>query len=342
MDDQSVFPLTSKEWRKVCVESERQTAQGLFYAALAYLPDAIYPPVEVVAHWQAFATSALKRNQEILTVTASVCKRLKDAEVDAVLMKGQAVARYYEKPKLRACGDIDLYVPDESGFTAAVNLINKGRQQHKGADGSVSVLIDGVEVELHRHLIDIRHPKGKRTVSTLIKSEGYNEMPLISDIKIKVPAPIVTLLLLNAHIMKHALTVGVGLRQFCDLARAYYVLYGHYDPVKLAHVLQESGMARWSDLLHLFLMELLGLPADRLPYQPAQGDSRVLLRKVMEWGNFGQHTLSWQEHASRHSSMKLHTMKRIICGLPFSMRIAPAETLYVIKNLLFGQKYKLI
>ena len=173
-------------------------------------------------------------------------------------------------------------------------------------------------------------------------SEGYDEMPLVGDIRIKVPAPIVTLLLLNAHIMKHAFTVGIGLRQFCDLARAYYVLYGHYDAVKLTHALQESGMTRWSGLLHLLLSEHLGLPTDRLPYQPAPGDSRVLLRKVMKWGNFGQHTLSWQEHASSHSNMKLHTMKRLICGLPFSMSIAPVETLYIVKNLLFGQKYKLL
>lgn len=104
------------------------------------------------------------------------------------------------------------------------------------------------------------------------------------------PAPLPDLLLLNAHLLKHIMGHGVGLRQFCDMARAYHALHGSYSPVELEAAYRRTGLLRWSAQLHTFLTEHLGLPRDVLPY--AGTDARTsprLLHIVLEGGNFGQY-----------------------------------------------------
>lgn len=140
--------------------------------------------------------------------------------------------------------------------------------------------------------------------------------------------------MLNAHILKHVCTVGIGLRQFCDMARAYHTLFGTYDAEQLTETYRQTGLLKWSGLMHQVLVHVLGLSADEVPTSvPAlTSDGRKLIRKVLHWGNFGHYTSAGQ-------LTKLHTLRQIIRQLPFSLRYAPIETAYKIKNLVIGQKY---
>ena len=338
LEDVTAFSITKEEWRLVYAESERQTVQGLCYLGLRYLPDEYYPPQSIVSQWMS-ATIAIKEvNEKVRTVTATVCEKLNKVGVTPVLMKGQAVAKYYEQPSLRSCGDIDLYISDNQQFEVASSLLESEQIPfRRAADGSVSFELNEVEVELHRDLIDVQRPRSKRLFSLLMEEEPFRTMRLIDDVEMKVPSPLITLLMLNAHIMKHVFTVGIGLRQFCDLARAYHILNEQYDHVKYASVIQELGLAKWSAQLHGLLTQYFGLSIEELPYKSETVDSSRLIHKVFEWGNFGQQTTSWNKAADSNWKMKLHTVKRITLGLPYSLRLATIETIYIIKNLVKGQ-----
>lgn len=338
VDDLSLFPLSAEEWRLVCAESERQTVQGLCHRGLKYLPDAYCPPQEVADRWMAYSIAITSANEKVKHVTASVCCKLQKEGIEPVLMKGQAVAQYYEMPQLRMCGDIDLFIADSHQFESACRLL--GDDHHQGADGSVSCDVNGIEVELHRQLVDIQRPSSQRLVSSLLAQEGFGSMALMDGVEIKIPSPIITLLMLNAHIMKHVFTVGIGFRQFCDLARAYHALNNHYDKSKLVRIIDDLGLAKWSTLLHGLLVDHLGLPKEELPCETVNHENQQLLRKVLSWGNFGQETKSWHHHAESHWHLKIHTGKQILVGLPFSLRLAPAETIYIVKNLIKGQFIK--
>ena len=338
VEDLSVFSLTKEEWWLVYNESVRQTVQGLCYMGLQYLPDECYPPQEVVSKWMSSAIAVKEKNAKVCSVTAAIYKMLTKGGVTPVLMKGQAVGQYYEKPPLRVCGDIDLYIADNHQFDTACDLLSLNKMPyHISADGSACFYDNEVEVELHHQLVDVQRPRSIRYVSSLLEDETFGVMQLTYDVAIKVPSPMVTLLMLNAHIMKHVFTVGVGLRQFCDMARAYHTLDKQYDHEKLASIIQDLGLGKWTALLHGLLTEYLGLPIGDLPYQSDAVNSINLLQKVLAWGNFGQQTVSWNKAADSSWKMKLHTVKRITSGMPYSLRLAPIETIYIIKNLIKGQ-----
>ena len=156
---------------------------------------------------------------------------------------------------------------------------------------------------------------------------------------ISTPSPLLSLVMLNAHLMKHAFTVGVGLRQFCDMARAYHTWHSRYDADRLSYYYRRLGMQRWTDLMHSILTDYLGLPAHELPFplKRKEADSRRLMRTVLEEGNFGQHTEAWQSASGSHANIKRHTVQQIIKKMPLSMRYAPWEMMCKIGSLAVGQ-----
>ena len=67
---------------------------------------------------------------------------------------------------------------------------------------------------------------------------------------IDVKSPEATLLMLSAHILKHALGKGIGLKQICDYFVARRSL--NYDPVLLERLTAKAGLRKWQRLLDSF------------------------------------------------------------------------------------------
>ena len=316
--DLSLFPLSEEEWAEVLQMSERQTVQGLLYRGFQHLPEHLFPPQSLVWRWVAIASRLEKEYRQCATCVAATFSQLEAAGVQPVLQKGLAVARYYEHPELRVNGDIDWWV-DSSKM--------------KGLDVKIDhPFQEDIEVDLHNQLFDLERPRHKRAVRQL--QAQIEEMTVLSATRVRVPTPMPTLVMLNAHVMKHTFTVGVGLRQFCDMARAYHRLYGQYDADVLSDTYHQTGLWRWSELLHLFLIEYLGMSAHELPMPaPTQPrDCQRLFRQVLRDGNFGHYTTHWQgAHANGRN--RWHTVRQIICRLPFSLRYAPTEMLFKVVTL---------
>ncbi len=137
--------------------------------------------------------------------------------------------------------------------------------------------------------------------------------------------------MLSAHILKHCMGVGIGLRQLCDLAMAYKALA--VPPEDLRRCFRDVGLERWNRLLFSFLHQYLGAEPlyDTLP------SPDPLLKIVLEGGNFGQHAQA--REASLHKSplrRKLGTAGLFLRRLPFSLRYAKKELVPMLGELLRG------
>lgn len=265
---------------------------------------------------------------------------LKQEGMEPILMKGMAVGLLYTHPEWRECGDIDWFIPSGQGFkNLPAQLRRQGYAPTAAADGSLSFDMQDVEVELHQQLIDIEAPGCQKVLSKLIEEEGVREIRTDEGMVFSMPSPLLTLVMLNAHLMKHAFTVGVGLRQFCDMARAYHTWHGQYDADRLTYYYRQLGLQRWTDLMHSLLTDYLGLPAHELPYplRRKEADSRRLMKTILDEGNFGQHTRAWQRAAASPANIKRHTVRQILRKTPLSMRYAPWEMICKIGGLAIGQ-----
>lgn len=332
----SLFPLTDYEWQQVYHESRRQAIQGLLYRGFQLLPEYYFPPQQVLLLWLTDIIAIEENNQQMLQAVMTSQQLLHRAGMKCVLQKGLSVAAHYEHPQQRSCGDIDWYVAtDGSNWKALLPFLHEqGFSPTVSADGSIFFLCDDVQVELHRRLIDIQNPKKKGLLTELSAESALTTQKLSDCVSVTTPSPVTTMVMLMAHMMKHALTVGIGLRQFCDLARAYHAFQGQYDPERLSDCYRQLGMTKWCSAVHALLTDYLGVPAELLPSPtPATRDGEKLMERVARWGNFGQHTSQWPGHPS-----KRYTVGQIVRNLPMSIHFAPMESFYNIRELICGQR----
>lgn len=340
IDNLSCFPLSDEEWKAVFRIACRQTVTGLVYQGLQYLPDGMLPPEPVLIRWTAEVDAIERMNLKVNRSLSELYALLVSHDLNPILLKGQGVAQFYEKPLLRECGDIDLYFNNERTFSIVTAYVRWCRiPVYKKPDKSLFYLWQGIEVEHHKRLFDLYNPFLQCYADRLECEKGYVQQVIHSQsgLRITIPSPFLNLLMLDLHILKHALGWGIGLRQLCDMARACYKLHEEINTEEMEKVCTELGLSRWNPLLHAFLKEQLGLPVSCLPYGTVAPDAGVLLDIIWRSGNFG-YQLSGRNDSGRPAwKRKLRTADAVRQNLNFARRYAPKESFWLVCDLLKGQ-----
>jgi hypothetical protein len=339
--DLSLFPLTDSQWLWIYKQSIRQTVQGLLYRGFQYLPEEYFPPESVLLRWIVEINHIENRNLRTERIIEELYKRFGKFSIHPILQKGQGIAMMYEHPELRVCGDIDFYFPDKKSFKSIKKILKEeGVEIHTQSDGSYDYIWEGIQVEHHCILIDLQNPFTNTMLRRLEETKKFIELSIDENVRVLVPEPSLNVTMLDTHIMKHAFILGIGLRQFCDLARAYsiYNQRGLLDGDEIKGIYKKLGIKKWSSLLHSFLVEYLGLPTSNLPYKEGHlVESKTLLHLVMKSGNFGQHIPEWRTASRKFITRKLYTFKMMYRNRKVSFKYAPFETICKFFHLLIGQ-----
>lgn len=301
------FAATAEEWDAILRLAREQTVPGIVYSGISRLPESGMPDAARRIALMVEVERIAARTRLVGRVAEDLLSELRAVGLHPVILKGPAAGRHYPAPELRTSGDIDLFLNRYEYADALSFLSARGIMAFREPDGSHLYKRDGVTVE--------HHPR-------------YFDLHVREELLPAVPSPEAELLMLSAHILKHAIGVGVGLRQICDIAQAYRALDGHYDRSALGAFLRKAGMARWNDLLCSFLTAYLQVPEQLLPEFRRVSPER-LYEIVFAGGNFGRH----RKGAKRG---KLQTLKAFAQRLPFSLRLAPRETLRTLAELTKG------
>lgn len=335
----SVFPLSSDEWKALYNLSVYQTVTGVIYRGIIRLSDNLLPPEEELFHWVVRIDAIERRSRQMNVVVNELYTAFAQRGICVVLQKGQSLAALYDCPSLRECGDIDFYFPDKMEKKRADLFVRQqGVRICKEADNSVWYEWKGVKVEHHTRLLDLYNPFVQNYLNRLERQVGFETVRSLQgfDTNLRVPAPLANLLMLNAHILKHALGWGIGLRQMCDMARAYSQLYGRISGQELDDLYKRVGIRKWSNLLHGFLIEYIGLPESFFPYEQREELSSLLFDMVWQSGNFG-----YADKRCNSSQIvwkrKLRTSQSLFRHMRFAYRYAPQEMIGIVSTLLVGQ-----
>ncbi|WP_289054362.1 nucleotidyltransferase family protein [Carboxylicivirga marina] len=115
--------------------------------------------------WKSIYFQNTIQYQKYLAVYNKVSQLLRDAGIPVMALKGIALASsLYLDDGLRPMGDIDILVPEGSGFDALKVLLSKGAEPlvvprsryHEQVDAHVrAIKIDGVMVEIHQRLFTL-------------------------------------------------------------------------------------------------------------------------------------------------------------------------------------------
>lgn len=311
-----VASLSAADWIGLARLARQQAVPGLIYQAITLLPKSVSVPSDAVLSLMARAQEIAHRNRVKAVVTDRLMASFAEQGLTPLVMKGATVAAYYARPELRESGDIDFYFPPEQLKRASACLT----EPHLDPEGSIHSKEEGVEIDLHDHYFDLHCAARK------LPEPG---------------TPEATLLMLSAHILKHAIGTGVGIRQCCDMTAAYRALKDEIDPAALKQLFKQTGTLRWNRLLFSFLADWLGLEEDIFSegqlFAGARVSSTPLLQIILEGGNFGHYAASRQTALSASNRQrKRDTLRRFLRRLPFSLRYAPRETIFRIGELVRG------
>lgn len=321
-DSQELFPLSSDEWQEVFEKSRSHTVSAIVADSLEHLPENQLPPEGVLASLAVESDRIERLNGTMANVTALLSEMYRNLR--PVCFKGQECASLYARPSSRECGDIDLYFNDIEA-SEVVARQHGCVPEHK-PDGSFTYAVQGIVVEHHQSYIDLCAPCKRKWLRTLDANPGFET----GSGGMLRPVPALNLLVLHSHVMKHAFGRGVGLRQICDLARAYYSYDGMYDADELRDMYRKAGLTSWTRMVHAFLTDCLGLGKEFLPYAEPHADASEFLRRVMLAGNFGR-------SMPGSGQGKCRTLKAFMANALFAARYAPDEYFWQIAQLAGGQ-----
>lgn len=338
VDDLSLFPLSPQIWQRIYHLATVHTVRGILFRAFYYLPETLQPAPELMAKWLVESDAIEGHNRQMDAALDSISRFFFKNGLRPLLLKGQGVAAFYEIPAQRECGDIDFCFPNPAHFDRAVQLLKfHGIAVQAKPDGSQACRWQDVEVELHPHLLDLANPRLLGWVRSLTESQTplHETLTLPSGLQIDVPSSTVNLLLLNTHILKHLFGRGIGLRQFCDMARAYHTLHNVCDSDMLRNYCQKVGIMRWTRQLHAVLTRCLGLPTEELPFPDCDAAvSPHLLNQVLRDGNFGQERRATVSPSSWRR--KLDTAAAYCAHIRMSATYAPMEAFWNVASLIRG------
>ena len=301
-----------EDWQAILQTARQQAVLGLVYRGMTHLPEDQMPASDIRLQLLSEVDRIERRNARMAEAERELLGRFRGAGLHPLVQKGSEAGKYYACPQLRASGDIDLYFPPDE-FAKAVSLPPEVR---KAPDGAGVFRFHDVIVELHPRYFDLHLPEMK--------------LP-------EVPSVYAELLMLSAHILKHAIGAGVGCKQLCDMAVALDRTEGKYDKEQFRSILEAAGMLRWQRILCSLLVSGLGLDAGRcLPgFKPC--NPAPLRRIVLGGGAFGLFDPARKKAVhSGKAVRKMQSAGTFLRRLPFSLRVAPRETFATIGELVKG------
>lgn len=209
---------TPEEWEFLYATARRHAVQGLVYDSLENVRGGSIPP-ELAARWAMETVRLEKEYGKIRSLAGRQAAAWKEQRIGATMLKGLESAKYYAHPEHRVMGDIDWWFHTPADWDAALEFVTReGVKPEYDSDGDFHYSTEGIVTEHHR--------------------SGY-----------ETAAPCRELLLLNKHILHHAMVMGVGMRHICDYRAALRYFEGAYDPDEYRGILEEQGLTAWTEVL---------------------------------------------------------------------------------------------
>ena len=289
-DESTDLGTESLVWDKVYQFAAEQSVVGLVLAGVEHAN--VKLPQELLLQWIGEAQILEQQNLTMNKFIRDLFKRLLDANINAVLIKGQGVAQNYGNPLWRSCGDIDLLMDSENYEKAKALLIPMS--DHVETENKVKkhqgLYIKDFLIELHGAMPFMLSEKVDKVVDKVIdKVNTDNTDGTGYLLNVAVPKADEHLMIVFTHFLHHFFIEGVGLRQICDWCMLLWRFRSELDLRVLESRINKAGLKTEWQVFGAMAVEYLGMPKDAMPMY----DSRYkvkgerVLERILKSGNMG-------------------------------------------------------
>lgn len=275
--------------------AQEQAISGLVAAGLEHVEDVELHQKEVLL----FVGEALQieqRNTAMNYFIGVIIEKLRNADIYALLLKGQGIAQCYERPLWRVCGDVDLFL-SESNYLAAKSYFTplaSHIDEENLYNHHLAMTIDSWIVELHGTLRGGLWKRVDRVLDDVqndIIYGGAVRSWMNGQTQVFLPKVDEDVVFVFTHILQHFFRGGIGLRQVCDWCRLLWTFKDKINQSLLEQRLNSMGlMSEWKTFSAL-AVSTLGMPAEAIPFYSSnekwENKAQRVLYFILETGNFG-------------------------------------------------------
>lgn len=278
-----------KEWIALYEESERQAVTSVMLGGIEKLPKEQRPPTELLLQWIG-AGQVIEQQGHHVNEAVAKLQRLHDEHgVKSVVVKGQVVASYYSNPLQRQTGDVDYYCDDNNFQKSLKAVTKKWGVEPKQEQSNKHVHFEHEDVTYEGHfLLANLYGKKRDAYWNKLMMEDRKTTVDINGVAVCTLSPSLHVLYIFLHLYHHLLELGVGLRQFCDMA--VMLKYADVELHLLKEHLQYLGIEKAYRACGSILVDQLGLKEEKLGYVLNETDrhyGKKILDVVMCRGNMG-------------------------------------------------------
>ena len=351
--------LKGADWRVLYAMARKQCLVGVLFDGIKRLPADVGMDKGLLFQWMAQNQTLRKANARLDKAAVEVAEWFGRKGFRTCVLKGQGNALLYPPGMERTPGDIDLWV--DGGDRKVVSFVRSLSPDEKVCYHHIGFPeYNGVEVEVHfrpSFLFCFRHNRRLQGYYERVMDEQFaHRVKLGEQGEIAVPKAEFNLIFQLTHIFTHLMNEGIGLRQLLD----YFFLLkntdftdntdkflgstdgdgfllntdftdntdrigGNADGVDrrlLQDELRRLGLWEFAGAVMYIMKEVFGLEDNRLIVPPDVKRGRLVLKEVLEAGNFGQYDKrNWFGHSALgHNLQRLYRDMRLV-------RFFPAEAL---------------
>lgn len=275
--------------------AEEQSVIGLVTAGLEHIKD-VKVPQEIVLQCIGDSLQLEQTNKAMNLFIAELMEKIRNADIYTLLVKGQGLAKCYEKPLWRSSGDVDLFLSDDNYKRAKDLLVPIASDVEKEyvREKHLGMTIDGFVVELHGTLysgLSSKIEKGLDEIKKAVFYEGKVRAWTNCGTQVFMLAADEDVVYVFTHMLQHFFKEGLGLRQVCDWCRLLWTYKDALNRGLLEKRLKKAGLLSEWKAFGAFAVEYLGLPKDAMPFYSADAKwkkkaSRICVF-ILEVGNMG-------------------------------------------------------
>ena len=273
---------TLDDWVYLYKLAHRQALIGPLNDGAHRLPDQQIPPERVLKDWDdntAKIGRIYHKHEDHIKELEALLTRL---GLHGCILKGTGLAHLYPNPERRMCGDIDLWVAGDRDEIirafrdADINIYDIIYQECKAG-----IFLD-TEVEIHFHPSKMYNPFTNARLQRFFEKNS----PIREDVPITYPDAKFNAVFCMAHMFRHYLEGGIGMRQMMD----YYSVLRELNPEDRAPVmktLKRLGMKKFTASVMTCVQYNFGLEDEYLLCSPDKKNGGRLVNDIFNMGNFG-------------------------------------------------------
>ena len=340
--------LKGADWRVLYAMARKQCLVGVLFDGIKRLPADVGMDKGLLFQWMAQNQTLRKANARLDKAAVEVAEWFGRKGFRTCVLKGQGNALLYPPGMERTPGDIDLWV--DGGDRKVVSFVRSLSPDEKVCYHHIGFPeYNGVEVEVHfrpSFLFCFRHNRRLQGYyEQVMDGQFAHRVKLGEQGDVAVPKAEFNLIFQLTHIFTHLMNEGIGLRQLLDyfflLKNTNFIgntdgdgfllntdftdntdrIGGNADGVDrrlLQDELRRLGLWEFAGAVMYIMKEVFGLEDNRLIVPPDVKRGRLVLKEVLEAGNFGQYDKrNWFGHSALgHNLQRLYRDMRLVRYFP--------------------------